>query len=106
MTHNLSFCYHADMTTKGLRLGLCLGLGLRLGLWLGLGLGLRLGLGLGLRLGLGSAKIEVQCTLNLILSLLHPCFKTDLRIGRQSESYIYLVYIYIYIFIHFGKMSI
>jgi hypothetical protein len=40
------------------------------------------------------------------LSLLHPCFKTDLRIGRQSESYIYLVYIYIYIFIHFGKMSI
>jgi len=40
MTHNLSFRYHADMTTRGL------GLGLRLGL----GLGLRLGLGLGLRL--------------------------------------------------------
>ena len=41
MTHNLSFCYHADMTTKGL----------------GLGLGLRLGLTL--RLGLGSTKVEV-----------------------------------------------
>jgi len=46
MTHNLSFCYNADMTTKGIGLGLRLGLGLwlRLGLWLGLGLGLRLGL--------------------------------------------------------------
>ena len=42
MTHNLSFCYHADMTTKGLGLGL----GLRLGLGSMLGLGLRLGLGL------------------------------------------------------------
>jgi transketolase N-terminal domain/subunit len=41
MTHNLSFCCHADMTTKGL------------------GLGLRLGLGLGLGLRLGSAKVEV-----------------------------------------------
>ena len=55
MTHNLSFCYHADMTTKGL--GLMLGLRLRLGL--GLWLGLRLRLGLGLRLRLGSAKVEV-----------------------------------------------
>ena len=43
MTHNLSFRYHADMTTKGL------------GLSLGLGLGLALGLGL----ELGSAKVEV-----------------------------------------------
>ena len=47
MTHNLSFCYHADMTTKGLELGL------------GLGLGLVLVLGLGLELELGSAKLEV-----------------------------------------------
>jgi hypothetical protein len=31
MTHNLSFRYHADMTTKGLGLGLALGLGLELG---------------------------------------------------------------------------
>jgi hypothetical protein len=31
MTHNLSFRYHADMTTKGLGLGLPLGLGLELG---------------------------------------------------------------------------
>jgi len=36
MIHNLSFHYHADMTTKGL------GLVLRLGLALGLELGLRL----------------------------------------------------------------
>ena len=39
MTHNLSFRYHADITTKVL--------------------GLRLGVVLGLRLGLGSAKVEV-----------------------------------------------
>ena len=55
MTHNLSFCYHADMTTKWL------GLGLGLGLRLGLELRLRLALGLELRLGLRlwSAKVEV-----------------------------------------------
>jgi len=41
MTYNLSFRYHADMTTKGLRIGIGLGLGLRLGV------------------GLESAKVEV-----------------------------------------------
>ena len=49
MTHNLSFCYHTDMTTKGL------GLGLRVRL----GLGLRLGLGIRLELRLGSTKVGV-----------------------------------------------
>ena len=49
MTHNLSFCYHAVITTKGLGLGL----GLTLGLGLMLGLRLRLGL------RLWSAKVEV-----------------------------------------------
>ena len=53
MTHDLSFCYHAVITTKGLGLGL--GLTLGLGLMLGLMLGLRLRLGL----RLWSAKVEV-----------------------------------------------
>jgi hypothetical protein len=48
----------------------------KIGPW-GLGLRLGLGLGLGLRLGLGlvlvSAKVEVHR--NLVLSLLHHCFK-------------------------------
>jgi hypothetical protein len=53
MTHNLSFCYHTDMTTKGL------GLGLRVRLELGLRLGLGLGLGIRLKLRLGSTKVGV-----------------------------------------------
>ena len=49
MTHNRSFRYHADMTTKGL------GLVLALGLWVGVGLSLDLRIGLVLE----SAKVEV-----------------------------------------------
>ena len=52
MTHNLSFCYHADKTTKGLGLGL--------GLKFGLGLGLRLGLGLSLRLGIAEVLPNIS----------------------------------------------
>ena len=66
MTHYLSFCYHADMTTKGLGLGLGLRLGLGLGLGLGVRLGLMLGLRLGLRLGLGLGSTKVEVLLNTI----------------------------------------
>jgi hypothetical protein len=51
MTHNRSFRYHADMTTKGLGLVLALALGL----WVGVGLSLDLRIGLVLE----SAKVEV-----------------------------------------------
>ena len=76
MTHNLSFCYHVDMTTKGfgLGLGLRLELGLRLCLGLRLWLGLRLGLGLRLklRLRLGSAKVEVLLNTIGIIVIKNP----------------------------------
>ena len=55
---NLSFRYHADMTTKGLGLGLVLALGLLLGLALGLGL------------VLGSANVEVLQNLVMCLFLI------------------------------------
>jgi hypothetical protein len=64
MTHNLSFCYHADMATKGLglfygkpRVKVRVTVRTRPRLRLRLGLGLMLGLRL--RLGLESAKVEV-----------------------------------------------
>jgi hypothetical protein len=63
---NLSFRYHADMTTKGLGLGLALALGL--GLVLALGLGLVLALGLGLVLG--STNVEVLQNLVMCLFLI------------------------------------
>ena len=55
---NLSFRYHADMTTKGLGLGLALALGLGLVLALGLGL------------VLGSTNVEVLQNLVMCLFLI------------------------------------